>query len=65
MLDGVRLEEVVRLELHAARLERYRVLAWPYLGFGLFEHRDAVLDDEIQVGVYLRQLQTEPACVQA
>lgn len=51
--DGVRLEEVVRLETHAPPLcrECRRVLARPYLGLGLLQNRRAVLDDEIEVRV--------------
>lgn len=58
----VGLEKVVLHELHAARLQSRRVLARPDLRLRLFESRGAVLDDELQIGVKVRQLETETAC---
>ena len=59
VLDGVLLEEVVLHELDAALMQSRRVLARPDLGLALFEDRRAILDDEFEVRVDVRELETE------
>lgn len=59
VLDRVLGEEVVLDELHPSLLKGFRVLSRPDLGFALFEDRSAVLNNKVELGIDVGELEAE------
>lgn len=59
-LDGVDFEEVVRHHGNTQRLQCLGILRFPQ-GCRLLEYLSAILDNELEIGVHFRKIETQSA----